>query len=327
MKILSRILRRLNILCIRFTDDGGEVFSVAMYTFDKGKPVFKEIKPLPDPAVEKGALEKAPLVAVVSGKGVITKDAAAGNIAKTVTSDPATFLWTISGDRISFVRRTGLTAATERLKDTGIVPLYIECLPGENDETMAEVVERFASEHLDWRRLSKPSVEGSSLASLVAGRLMLPVLGVLLVALLANFMVSPRVNGRFQEATATLAALRKTSSAGVETDRRRQAAIEEFSHKLPHGAATLSDVIGAVVPEKIVLGELGIAPVTKALEAGKPLVQNRDVITIVGETTVSEAIAQFTTTLAELSLGTVRLASVQQDRERSVLIFRIEITL
>ncbi len=327
MKILSRILDRLNILCVRFGDGDEPGFSLATYTFSKGKTVRTEVRPFADPAKEKSALEKNPLVAVVSGKGVITKDVSAGGIVETITSDPKTFLWTVSGDKISFARRARTKAVSELLGKAGIHPLYIECLPSDGEERLAEVAERFASEHLGWRQLLKPSAGGSRLASFVAGRLMLPVLGVLLAILVVNFLLLPRVNDSFQEANAQLTALRKTFSEDATTDARRQAVIEEFSHRLPLGTAAISDMIGAAVPENIVLSEFAIAPVLKSLETGKPVVQNGNAIVIGGQTTASEAITGFTTALTELRLGTVRLESLEQDKERSVLIFRIEITL
>ncbi len=326
MKILSRILPALNLLCIRFTDGGAEVSLVA-YTFRKGKAEHGEAKPIADPVAEKKALSKVPLVAVVSGKGVITKEAAGGNIAATVTSDPETFLWSVSEGKISFVRREQVAVMTDGLEKAGIRPLYTECLPEADETALASVAERFRSEYLKWRRVLKPSAEGSALASFIAERLMLPVLGVLLLVLVANFALSARVNGDFQEANAELAALRKTSSAASVAGDRRRAALEGFSRGLPFRASRLSDRIAAAVPEKITLTELAIAPLSRAPEKGKPVQQSESTVVIRGETSVSEAITEFTTALGRLRLGTIRLAAVEQDTERGILTFRIEITL
>jgi hypothetical protein len=300
MKLIARIVARLDIRCVRFTDDGVETSTVT-YSLKTTRPV------------DGG---HAPSVMVVSGKGIITKDASAA-IAATVTSDPETFIRTVSDGKISFMRRDRLAG----LEKEGV--LYIECLPVIDDNALAGVVERFRSGYLTWRRV----LTVSALASLVTKRLMLPVLGTMLVILAVNFVISARIEENFREAKAELTALRKTSAADVATSRRKQAAIEEFSHRLPHNASRLSDMIAAAVPEKIVLSELGIAPVIKAPEAGKPLSRSERLIVVRGETSVSGAITEFTTELAGLGLGTVRLAAVEQERERTVLTFKIEITL
>jgi hypothetical protein len=300
MKLIARIVDRLNIRCVRFIEDGVETSTV---TYSLKNTL----------SVDGG---HAPSVMVVSGKGVITKDASA-SIATTVTSDHATFIWTISDGKISFMRRDQLKAFET---DSS---LYIECLPMIDDNALAGVVERFRSGYLTWRRV----LTVSALASFVTKRLMLPVLGTMLMVLVANFVISTHVKENFQEANAELAALRKTSAADVATSQRKQVAIEEFSHRLTHNASRLSDMIATVVPENIVLSELGIAPITKAPEAGKPLTQNERLIVVRGETSVSEAITEFTTMLTGLGIGTVRLASVEQERERKVLTFKIEITL
>ncbi len=300
MTFILRIVDRLNIRCVRFTDDGADT-STVLYSLKNSRPA------------DSG---HAPLVMAVSGKGIITKDASAP-IAETVTSDPATFIWTVSDGKISFMRRNQLT----KIEKDNV--LYVECLPMLDDNVLTGVVERFRSGYLSWHRVFTVS----ALASLVTKRLMLPVLCTMLMVLVANFVISTHVKESFQEANAELVALRKTSAADVATSQRKQAAIEEFSRQLPHDASRLSDMIATAVPEKIVLSELGIAPVTKAPEAGKPLMQNERLIVLHGETLVSEAITEFTTMLTGLGLGTVRLASVEQDRERTMLTFKIEIML
>ncbi|MDR1671289.1 MAG: hypothetical protein LBR57_02095 [Alistipes sp.] len=300
MKLLARIVDRVNIRVVRFTDGGAEVSTVT-HGVSSGKPATGTA---------------APSVMVVCGNGVITKEASSA-VAATVTSDPATFIWTISGGMISFTRRDRLTelSAPEAL--------YVECLPESDDHTLSGVVERFRSKYLTWRHV----LSESALAAMVAKRLMLPVLGVVLAVLIANFVVSASVRENFQLANAELAALRKTSSTDAVTDERRRATLKAFSIKLPRNASRISDMIAAAVPEKITLSELAIAPLTKAVETGKHIAQNERLIFIRGEASASEAITEFTTALTKLDMGTVRLASVEQDRERAILTFRIEITL
>jgi hypothetical protein len=309
MKTPPRIFKRVNLLHIRFEPDGGAVFSPS----------------------EPKATSKHPLVAVVSGHGVITKDVAAGGIVETVMGDPETFLWTILGERVSFVRREQLAATMQELEKRGIRPLYTECLPDTDEATLKGVEERFHAEHSGWRRILKPSPEGSRLSLLVAKRLQLPVLGALMLVLVANFALSSRVRENFQAANSELTALKRTSSALTESNENRRALLEGFSCEMPFRHSRLSDRIGGAVPDKIALTEIAIAPLVKSIEAGKPLQQNTEMVVIRGETTSSEAVSEFTEALGRLRLGTIRLAAVEQQQqretERAILTFRIEITL
>ncbi len=327
MKVLSRILDKLNVLNVRFEPDGELATAFVPYAFVKGKLTAGEQKPVEDLGTVKETLSKAPLIVAVSGRGVITKEAAAGGIAATVTADPETFLWTVSGGRISFVRREQLAAVTDELEKHGIGFLYTDCLPDEEETSLTGVAERFYAERLKWKHILKPSPEGSSLALLVAKRLQLPVFGVLMLLLIANFMVSSRVGENFQAAGAELAALRKSSSAAETSSGRRQAAIEQFSARLPFRFAMLADRIAAAVPDKVILNELSIAPLTKNMEAGKPIQQRERTVIISGETPASESVMAFVESLAGLKAGTVRLASVEQNKEKAVLTFKIEMEL
>jgi hypothetical protein len=272
----------------------------------------------------------APLVMVVAGKGVVTKPASAP-VAATVTGDPATFVWTVTGPdsgsgtgpdsdtggTIAFTRRDKLA---EFLSPA---VLRVECFSKIDDHALVTVAKNFRDTCLSWRKV----VGESSLAEFVARRLMLPVLGVLLVVLVFNFVVSGGVANDFREANAHLAALRKTSSAEAVTGERRREAIDRFASRLPVDASRLADLVATVVPDSIVLNELAIAPLLRTPEAGKPLQQHLRTVIIGGETTSPGSITVFNESLGALRLGTVRLASLKQDVERGKLIFKIEITL
>lgn len=330
MKTAARIFKRLNLLCIRFEADGGAVLSVVPHAVDKGA---SEARPVVEIGKEKNALSKHPLIAVVSGKGVITKDASAAGIVETVTADPETFLWTVANGKLSFTRREQLTAISEELASAGIRPLYTECLPDTDEATLGGTAERFHAEHSGWRRILRPTPEGSQLALLIAKRIRLPVLGALMLALVANFALSGSVRERFQAANIELAALQRSSSAVTASNESRRTLIEGFSRQASYRTSRLSDRIGGAVPDKVALTEIAIAPLSKALEAGKPVQQNANMVVVRGETTYSEAVTEFADALGRLRLGTIRLAAVEQkqervmDTERTVLTFRIEITM
>jgi len=223
------------------------------------------------------------------------------------------------------VRRDRLTESMDRLK--GICPLRVDCLPSIDEASLGGVVERFETSALHWKRLLKPSFESSALNSFIARRLALPVLGFMMVVLIANFAVSSRVNGRLHEVRTELAVLRKASSATEESNDRRQAVTREFARSLPLRPSRLSDRVAAATPEAVTLVELSIAPLVKAPEAGKPVQQNANAVVIRGETRSSETITEFTEALGRLGLGEIRLVGVEQNGERDVLTFRIEITI
>ena len=328
MKVLSRIFRQLNVLHVRFDNDGEPAVDLVSSYVRKGKVETGETRALSGIETEKEVLKTAPLIVAVSGKRVITKDASSGGIVDTVTSDPETFLWTESADgNISFVRRSQLVKIAAELTDAGITPLYTECLPDGSGEQLTAAAERFLLERLKWNTVLKPSVEGSQLASLLAKRIQLPVLGIVLLALMVNFMLSSGVREDFQAANTELTALRKSAATSTASSDRRQVAIEQFSRSLPYRFSWLSDRIAAAVPEKVVLTELNLCPVTKNIEAGKPVQQRERIVVIRGETSSAESVASFVESLGGLGAGAVRLSSVEQDKERSLLTFRIDIEL
>jgi hypothetical protein len=328
MNLLSKILDTLNLLHIRFSDNGEPTVEMVACNVHKGKVSTTDAVLVPDIATVKARLKKAPVVVAVSGKGVVTKEASAGGILETVTSDPATFLWTHSAaGSVSFIRRERPSKMLAELAGAGVVPLYTECLSDGETLSLTESAERYFSDRLKWSTVLKPSVEGSGLASMLARRIRLPVLGVVLLALIVNFALSAGVREQFGAASMELAALRKSVSSVAANSESRRAAIEKFSRSLPYRFSRLADRIAAAVPDKVVLSELVIAPVTKKVESGKPVVQDERTVVIRGESSSPEAIAAFTGELGKLGIGTVALSSVEQDRERTGLTFTIEIEL
>ncbi len=326
MNTLSKILNRLRVLHIKFGSEGEPAMELVPYRVRKGKVETGETRTLSGIEAEKSVLNKAPLIVAVSGKGVITKDTSAGGIAETVMSDTETFVWTKSGDgSVSFVRRSQFAKIRTELHEAGVTPLYTECLSDGNAEHLAAVASRFYAEHMKWKIVLKPTAEGSRLASLLAKRIQLPILAIVLLALMVNFMLSSGGHEDFQSASTELAALRKSASSATASSGRRQAALEEFSRTLPYRFSWLSDRIAAATPEEVVLNELSIAPVTKNIEAGKPVQQNVRMVVIRGETPSAESVASFAESLG--GLGTVRLAAVEQDREQAILTFRIDMRL
>lgn len=327
MNILSRLIDRLNILSVRFDDSGGYAIALVPYIMKKGKPEAGERKNAADTEAVKEALVKAPVVIAVSGKGVVTKGISAENIVSTVTSDPGKFIWTVEDNSISFMRREQLVGLLRELESAGIVAFSVECLPDDSMDNLSAIADRLYSEKLRWKRVLKPSAEGSQLALLIAKRIRLPVLGIVLLMLAANFAVSPKVSEGFASANAELNALRKSTSTAASANDRRKAAIEQFSNRLPYRFSWLADRIGSCVPEKSMLGQLAIFPLVKNVETGKPIQQRERIVVISGETPDPESIASFVRSLGELGVGTVKLASVEQDRDRSVQTFTIEIEL
>lgn len=328
MKLLARTFDTLNLLHVRFDNEGTPMVECVVCSVRKGKISVGEPVSIPDITTEKSRLSKALVIMAVSGKGVVTKEASAEGIVETVTSDPATFLWTRNADgSISFVRHARLKHTLSALAEAGIVPLGTECLPDDTQERLVAEAWRFWSERLKWKAILKPSAEGSQLAQLFAKRLMLPVLGTVLLALMVNFILSSRVRDEFKAAGSELAALEKSASSAAASSESRRAALEGFSRTLPYRFSWLGDRIAAATPEKVILNELSVAPIIKGIEAGKPVRQNERTVVIRGESSSPEAIASFAGALGELSVGTVALSSVEQDREQNLLTFTIEMKL
>jgi len=88
------------------------------------------------------------------------------------------------------------------------------------------------------------------------------------------------------------------------------------------------DRIAGAVPERVVLTQLAVEPLTKRFEARKPLQRREGVVAVSGAAPDADDVSAFVQRLSELTCcRDVRLTHVEKERDGGRLTFRIEAAL
>lgn len=316
MKLLPRILDRIAFVRAEFAPNGNYRTEVFLWRTDGITPA------------ERSAVKNALPVVVACGHGVVTKPADS-QIAARIKTDAETFLWSSAGGTTSFVRRERLEALTEELAAEGIVPMRIFCADANADfgETAGEFARQLYGE-LRWRMLVRPTAESSSAAQAVVRRMALPVLGALLCVLAANAVLTPGLNARHQTLQQAVAVRERTASTTASAGARQRDLLAEFAGRPAVPRAVVCDRIAGAVPERVVLTQLAVEPLTKRFEAGKPLQRLEGRVVVCGTAPGASDVSAFVKRLSEtVCCREVRLTNVEKERDGDRVTFRIETAL
>ena len=173
-----------------------------------------------------------------------------------------------------------------------------------------------------------PLAEVQAAAQAVVRRAALPVLGLLLCLLTANALLSPRMNARRQALKAELAARERSASNAASSGSRQRELLAEFSKRPVAQRAVVCDRIAGAVPERVVLTQLAVEPLTKRFEARKPLQRREGIVVVSGAAPDADDVSAFVQRLSELTCcRDVRLTHVEKERDGGRLTFRIETAL
>ena len=329
MKLLSRILNRIAFIQADFATDGNCRTQVFLWRTDGMVPA------------DRTAAKNTLAVLVVCGHGVITKPDGS-QITARIKADSETFMWSSVVGRTSFVRRERLGALTEELAAEGIVPVRIFCAAAEaNFETLAGEFARQVYADLRWRSLVCPTAESSTAAQAVVQRAALPVLGLFLYYLVFGFGLSrfvtasytnavffPRLNARRQALQQEIAARERTASNAASAGARQRELLAEFSKRPAAPWAVVCDRVTGAVPERVVLTQLAVEPLTNRFEARKPLQRLESRVVICGTAPKASDVSAFVRRLSEETCcRDVRLMNVEKERDGDRLSFRIETAL
>lgn len=316
MKLLSRILNRIAFIRVEYVSDGS--CRTEVFTWQSGGII---------PA-ERSAAKNALTAVIACGHGVVTKSDGS-QITARVKADPETFLWSSSGGMISFIRRERLGALTEELSAEGIVPVRIFCADAGAD--FSEMAGTFARQLFDdqhWKSLLRLVPESSAVLQALVRRMALPVLGVFLCLLVANAVFFPRVNARRQVLQTAIDARERSASTAASVGAGQRELLAEFAVSSGTPRAVLCDRIAGVVPERVVLTQLAVEPLTKRFEARKPLQRLEGRVVVSGTAPAVSDVSAFVQQLSELArCRDVRLTHVEKERDGDRLTFRIETTL
>lgn len=316
MKLIPYILNRISFVRAELAADGSCRTEVFVWRPDGVTPA------------ERSAAKNTLAAVVVSGHGIITKPDDS-QITARIKADPETFLWSSVGGATSFVRQEHLGPLTEELAAECIVPVRIFCADAGADfgETAGEFARQFYAE-LRWRTFVRPTAESSAAAQALVRRAALPVLGVFLCVLAANAMLSLDLNARQQMLQEEIAARERTASNAALAGARQRELLAEFSTRRAMSWAVVCDCIAGAVPERVVLTQLAVEPLTKRFEAGKPLQRLDDRVVVCGTAPAAADISVFVQRLpAAACWREVRLTHVEKERDGDRLAFRIETAL
>lgn len=316
MKLIPYILNRIAFVRAEFAADGSCRTEVFVWRADGVTPA------------ERNVAKNGLAAVVVCGYGVVSKPDES-EIAGRIKADAETFLWSSADGATSFVRRERLGALTEELAGEGITPVQIFCAPVDAD--FGKVAGEFARQlyaRLRWRTFVRPRAESSAAAQALVRRLAFPVLGVFLCVLAANAVLSPDLNARRQILQEEIAARERTASNAASAGARQRELLTEFSKRPEVPRSIVCDRIAGAVPERVVLMQLAVEPLTKRFEAGKLLLRLENRAVVCGMAPVASDVSAFVQRLSELTCcRDVRLTHVEKERDGDRLTFRIETAL
>jgi ribosomal protein S17E len=327
MRIVQKILNQIHVLLITLND--ADNFSACLIKYKNGKFV-SQYDDFDITAVET-AKEQIPIVVLLKGYGIITKDCDTNkDIISRVTSDKSKFLWNFDyKGHISFVRTEQITKILEKIKKGQAKIIGIECLSNDADEqTIESRIMQITKESFSIHNIIKPSMYGSRLAMLLFHKTKLPVLIFILLLLVANTFISRNISVEYQQNNAKLLLLQKQYGQINSITQQKQQAISGYGKSLPIKISFAYDRIAIITPEEITLSELALQPLARPLETGKEPKLNENRIYISGFTVDYESISAYIASLEkEEFIKQLTLTSVVQDNKTGVFGFKINIDI
>lgn len=276
---------------------------------------------------------KFPFALIIAGQGIISKNYdASSEFVGEITQNSEEFLSVteaLGGKvQLTFMRRQLYAELMQELEkyNLPIVATHISGAKNRSGEVLAAGGE-FYNEDLTLRNVLKPSAKGSTLASLAASRLMLPVLVIILAVLVCNFMAGQSLQQRSAEQIYALRQLQKGADARGKQQSEIARFRKEYSYQPRWPYSFVADRIASVLPSQIMLTVLTINPLGKKLQENKPLITERDVVLIRGEAPASLPVTIFADNLRSLEFAhNLQLTAMERDRDNKY-IFEIMIRL
>ena len=232
MKVIQKILNQIHVLHITFND--ADNLSACLVKYKNAK-IVSQCEDFDITSLET-VKEQIPVIILLKGYGVITKDCDTGkDIISRVTSDKSSFLWNFDyKGHISFVRTEQVEKILEKIKKGQNKITGIECLSSDADEpTIENVITQITKERFTVRNIVKPTIYGSRLAMMLFHKTKLPVLILILLLLVANIFISRNISDEYQQNNAKLLILQKQHGQINDITQQKQQAIAGYNKTLP----------------------------------------------------------------------------------------------
>lgn len=282
-----------------------------------------------DPAGRKKEDTRHPWVLIVHGAGIVSKPwSAADESARRIADRPAEFLSVVEAGRLVFMRRAAYDELTARLAAAGLAVLStrLTAAPVVTAEVRAAGADHFGAT-LAANNLLRPGAESSRVLTLLARRLMLPVLALVLAIVAAGYALQRRDGRMLERQRVELSAFENAASRDEERRQVQQSlqALLLAPPALP--PAYLADRVAAGVSAGVSLTALEIHPLAGRIQPGRPPQSAVGQILVGGRAAETAPVTAFADTLGRLDfVRSLKLLSMTRERAGGYT-FQIEIGL
>lgn len=264
-----------------------------------------------------------PIILTISGKGIISKNYKENSEElKRITEQPDDFLFASEnmGDgilRVTFLRRHLYESLCKELvvEKLSLVEVRIDA-NNDPEQEAQKAAEDFWTSEFGVKEAFTPCMRSSCLMSLVAKKILLPVLLFLIVVLLINFFVQQNIGSQLQEQQ-TLLAQTKRNTAQVEKNLgEKQQLLDQLGNEAKFPYAWIADQVASVVPNEMILTELNIQPLRDRIQNNKPVTTENNKVVIKGRSINPTSVTDFIDSIHGLGVfGAIQLTMHNKDRD------------
>lgn len=330
MKLLHKILNRLNILTVTYQDKQHYSISIAecRYRNEINAGELSAVSTLQE-AVEK--IAKVPVILVITGYGVICKDSdISSEIVKKVKSGSKEFLYTENDGKIAFVRHDQIAALLSELNVFKTKLIDTECSAefSEPEVQIKKIAEAFFNRDLRLRKIIKPTDTGSMLAGLLFEKTRLYVLGFMLIIVAINAVVNPGLRREYEAIRTEHISLEEKKQSGNNASKVNEKMMAEFNRTFVKPISILCDRAAVHLPSDIQLSNMAVRPLSRNIEKDKQPQFVEDIMIVSGQTPKSDNISTYVSSLENSGMvSNVKLSKVEYNKETRLYDFTVNLEL
>lgn len=204
--------------------------------------------------VQDGLAEKGDIVVMsVFGTDVSSRSCDNSDPVLTRIQRSDDLYWTMYPDKICYVRKAVVESSLNKQKGTYVAGVAVGEVCDEAEEQAKNILST-----IDWKRIAGDSEMLEAVAGCIFHRVLLPVLGFWLVALLFNFFLFSDLDRRVSAMRLSWQESKREAKAEMEaTGKQRQMLADYKTLSLPKSSVAI-DALASVVPEGIQLTLLSV---------------------------------------------------------------------
>lgn len=204
--------------------------------------------------VQDGLAEKGDIVILsVFGSDVSSRSCDDSDPVLTRIQRSDDLYWTMYPDKICYVRKTVVESSLNKQKGTYVAGVAVGEVCNEAEEHAKNILST-----IDWKRIAGDSEMLEAVAGCIFHRVLLPVLGFWLVALLFNFFLFSDLDRRVSAMRLSWQESKREAKAEKEaTGKQRQMLADYKTMSLPKSSVAI-DALASVVPDGIQLTLLSV---------------------------------------------------------------------